>query len=349
MGVSAGAAGVHQEPERSGWCWGGLATGGSREARSGAWSGGMAGGQAQGRRPAGCSRGPVPWYSGNGSRPPAGAAVWGYLPGRQVCTRNRSVRAGAGVVWQQVAAGSPGTGLGSAAWLAVGFRAGGRQGLTWAGSPMVWRGSVSRAASRGGTSCGGICQVGRSSPGTRAFGLAVRSGRWWQPGAPARGLARWYGWRLGSGPEAGRVQPWGGSLVFRKRQQAARNSSVRVGGWVGWQLAAAGRSGAGFRAGGWQGLPWGAVPGGVIWKRQQAASRCHGLGVCRVGVSSRAADHHQEPGRSVGGGEVWRQPGGGSGERGLVRWHGRQSWGYLPGGRPAPGTGAFGQVGHWQP
>ncbi|AKV95755.1 hypothetical protein ACP86_06030 [Marinobacter sp. CP1] len=62
---------------------------------------------------------------------PWGCVVWGYLPGRQVSTRNSSVRL---VVmrsgnWRQPEA--------PAVWLAVGFRAGGRQGLPWAGCPAV--------------------------------------------------------------------------------------------------------------------------------------------------------------------------------------------------------------------
>jgi len=84
-------------------------------------------------------------------------------------------------------------------------------------------------------------------------------------------------------------------------------------------------------------------PGGVIWKRQQAASRCHGLGVCRVGVSARMAGHHQEQGRSVGGGEVWQlvaagSPGAGFGPAAWLavgfRAGGRQgsAVGWLPGG-----------------
>src|SRR5690554_509206 len=81
--------------------------------------------------------------------PPAGSRAWGYLPGRQVSTRNSSVRL-----------------------------------------------------------------------------VVMRSGSWRQPGAPARGLVRWYGWRWGSGPEGGRVQPWG---YLPGRQVSTRNRGFRVG------------------------------------------------------------------------------------------------------------------------
>ena len=75
-----------------------------------------------------------------------------------------------------------------------------------------------------------------------------------------------------------------------------------VGGDEVWQLAAAGSPGG--VAGGWvqgrrpAGAAVGRLPGGVIRQRQQAASRCPGLGVCRVGVSARMAGHHQEQRRS---------------------------------------------------
>jgi len=56
-------------------------------------------------------------------------------------------------------------------------------------------------------------------------------------------------------------------------------------------------------------------PGGVTWKRQQAASRCPGLGVCRVGVSARVAGEHQEQQRSgwCWGGLAAGSPGAGLG------------------------------------
>ncbi|WP_144422718.1 hypothetical protein [Marinobacter sp. CP1] len=99
-----------------------------------------------------------------------------------------------------------------------------------------------------------------------------------------------------------------------------------VGGDEVWQLAAAGSPGG--VAGGWvqgrrpAGAAVGRLPGGVIRQRQQAASRCPGLGVCRVGVSARMAGHHQEQGRSVGGVWFgsWRQPE--APEPGLARRHG---------------------------
>ncbi len=56
--------------------------------------------------------------------------MWGYLPGWQVITRSSGVRVGAG---------SPGAGFGLVVWLAVGVRAGGRQGAAvGSGAPVEW-------------------------------------------------------------------------------------------------------------------------------------------------------------------------------------------------------------------
>jgi len=136
--------------------------------------------------------------------------------GRQVITRNSSVRVGGGGVWQLAAAGSPGAGLGPAVWLVVKFKAGGRRPVGCRRWPVAPRcdPAAGMAASRV-TVWGYIVrgylpgqQVSTRNRGVRL--VVMRSGSWRKPGAPERGLARWYGWRLGSGPEAGRVQALAG-------------------------------------------------------------------------------------------------------------------------------------------
>ncbi|OZC34564.1 hypothetical protein B9Q17_06220 [Marinobacter vinifirmus] len=156
----------------------------------------------------------------------------------------------------------------------------------------------------------------------------------------------------GRRPAGAAVGRFSGGVIRQGRQVITRNSSVRVGAGVVWQLAEAGSPGAGlgpavwlvvkFKAGGRQGAGVGRLPRGVI--RQRAGrQQGHGLGVHRVGVSARVAGHHQEPGRSVGGDEVWQLAAAGSPGAGLgpVVWlavrlkaGGRQGlpWAGCPGG-----------------
>src|SRR5690554_6753003 len=141
----------------------------------------------------------------------------------------------------------------------------------------------------------------------RGVRLAVRFGNWWQPGAPERGLIRWYGWRSGSGPEASRGCR---GLVPRRGDPAAAAgppAGSRAGGGVIRQ-----------RQHGRQ--PWGYVVLGYLPGRQ-VITRNRGV---RLVVRSGN----------------WRQPG--APERGLVRWYGWR-WG----SGPEASRGCHGVVLRW--